>query len=376
MGKLAAAVVALAVGLGQAQAQSIPTYKQVTWHAAFIGFNGLPSGGLYWLTDFPSAPGTPDANDMTTKERVGLNGLPCGKVFIVGARIRSEAGLTGQVELGIDHENRAYSTGTPPAHQAGGFDGGFSDNSEYENLASLNPGAQEILSGEFWPPKVWNRTGAVQCGGAGTPVDRIWLEDDAPNQGQALSFDISFLVPNSDAVTGLVTPPPPPPGTWQNSAGPVNLASGSANYGGEAFCLVIQPSAIASLGAATETGITLQAGTAGAVTVTDLYAGPSAGGSNPCDVTSLTQFKFAGASGVVIPAGGTATATANVDLPAGTGYVIKGGIASGYLAYANSQAGFQNYAVAGDPSSTPSGVVYSQGSAADVGVEVVQKLLQ
>lgn len=238
----------------------------------------LPVGPTFYLTDFPAAPGAPDAINLALPDF-----LP-QKLFIVGCHARREQVSAGQIVAFIDVGRNGYSTGVPPFHQAGSFANGFCDTRRWDVLNSMVAGVQESVE-SFSAPKVLDRS-----------TDSIWIQND----GQAptlYALTISYLVPATDQPTATPWTPnqnPPPSGATS-----IYLGELDTNIGGNA--------GIALRGVVTAGGTAGQPFTQIRVRISGKASGSKAqhasvglsdGGSG---IVSPVELKFGGQSGYIVP---------------------------------------------------------------------------
>lgn len=189
------------------------------YQASFPILIQVPVGPTFWLTDFPQAPGSPDAQNLVLPSY-----LP-RRLYIVRTHARREQVTAGQIVTFIDKGRAAYNSGVPPFHQSGsfpvpGYPGGLFDYWHTEALNSLSNGAQEAIE-TYWPPKLLDRQ-----------TDSLWIQNDS-QAGVLYSIAISYMVPATDQPDNVPwqpnAPPPPPPG-----ATTVYQIALDANVGGNA----------------------------------------------------------------------------------------------------------------------------------------------
>jgi len=299
-----------------------------------------PSCPEFWMTDLPSAPGWPDAQNYT------LPSWMPQKVFITYVRIRAEQVTNGQIAASIDYDRVCYNTGMPPYHQSGAFNG-FCDWSRNSGLVSLPIGGQELVR-NYWPPKLLDRS-----------KDSIWLQSDNQSPGM-VSLDIGFIIPATAQPTGLIVPPPPPPPdpNWAPIFGPLELNNVSSGWGGYTFAATVQPSALNQVSPGGQTRVTIQ--------------GPG------LQVGRLFvqghQVTFAGQAGSAANSSGLLTSDAmpfaiNTAAPV----LVKGYVTSGSLSFgASAVPGVASAYVLGDDAASAGTAGYTAGSAGPVGLKSIE----
>jgi hypothetical protein len=353
------------ISLQSAHAQSTPPHVMGECRFDTGQMTGPASGDINFLTDLAS----PDtANGMFNLPVPASCGLPAAKLFVTWARVQCDPQVGAQINVSIDRFNNGYNTGTGLGHQTG------IDDSLMLDVADIQPNENPYHDvRKFDPPKIWNRTGAPN-----TPTDRLWFNADLPpGVVTYCAFNIGFLQDNTVAITAANPGPPSPPPSWTNIAGPATLNADTGNYAGYTLCQTIAASAITDKPGATQTGVTIQGAAGASLTVDKLFEGPSAGSSNPCDATSLTQLMFPGtppSASVTLSGGATAMGTVSSNIvPSATGLVIKMHVTSGNFRYAASVPGWQAYYAAGDSAATISGTTYTAAGAQAIGVVSVEK---
>lgn len=162
---------------------------------------GLPPGATFYLTDFPQAPGYPDAVNVPLPDW-----LP-QKLYIARVHLRRETISGGQISVLLDRGRAAYNSGAPPIHQHGPFvpigggaqdaypQGGLYDWRKLEMVASIDANYQQQIE-RFWPPKFLDRA-----------VDSLWIQNDGP-LATLFMAQIDYLVPATEqpSVSGWPSP--------------------------------------------------------------------------------------------------------------------------------------------------------------------------
>lgn len=241
----------------------------------------LPAGPTFYLTDFPAAPGSPDAVNLVLPDF-----LP-QKLFIVGCHARREQISAGQIVAFIDYGRNGYNTGFPPYHQSGNFANDFCDKRRWDVLNSLAAGVQESVE-SYSAPKLLDRS-----------TDSIWIQND----GQAptlYGITLSYLVPTPDQPSE--TPwspnqaPPPPSGVTS-----IYLGELDSNVGGNTGISVRNIITVGGTAGQTFTQVRARIGAkASGAKAQHISIGPSDGGSGV--IGTPVELKSSGQSGCNVPA--------------------------------------------------------------------------
>src|SRR5215472_4827835 len=238
-------------------------------------FAAGPQGAAYWLTDYPAAPGYPDAQNIDLPDR-----LP-KQMLIYRARVRYEGTVTGQVGLFVDTKRRAYLTGDAPGHQINSdFTGDYM-------LVSMN-GGTEIVNDFTDHPIPFDRT-----------TDSLWFQ----LASQSGIFTIQWCYIGSVVMSGLLTT-----AQWFDALSgdatpgdPTHGESDAGGWTGDTVLTVIDPAAIDFLDGFNAAQLTYKGG-AGGATVTQAAIGVRVPGT--IDAISFSPVLFAGAASGAIPSSG------------------------------------------------------------------------